>query len=174
VTATDALRGRAIIICPVLPVANPVDALRRRFDPLVEVIPAHITLVFPFESELAPDALRAHIEGAVRGVGPFPIRLRAISGVEGRYVFLHVEQGNAALIELHDRLYTGPLLQYLTTAFTYIPHVTLGRLPTPEALDAALLVAGATPIDIETSATSLVVFNATTDSAHTFETEISL
>lgn len=173
-TAIDALRGRAVIICPLLPESNPIDALRRRFDPLFDIIPAHITLVFPFESDLAPDELRAHIKGAVRGVGPFPIRLAGITGVDGRFLFLNVVRGHAALIELHDRLYTGPLLPHLTLAFTFAPHVTIGRLPTPEAFEAALRAATATPIDVETSATSVIVYNANVGGGGALESEVAL
>ncbi|HLZ29209.1 MAG TPA: 2'-5' RNA ligase family protein [Chloroflexota bacterium] len=174
-TALDSLRGRAVIICPPLPEPNRIGALRRRFDPLAEVIPAHITLVFPFESDLAADDLRAHVEAAVRGVGPFPIRLRGVTPIESRYLFLLVERGDADLIELHDRLYTGPLLPYLSAAFTFVPHVTIGRLPTPDALAEALEVATAgTPIDVETRATSVVVVRATADGGPTIETEIPL
>jgi 2'-5' RNA ligase len=171
----EGLRGRAVIICPRLPERNPIEALRRRFDPLVDVIRAHITLVFPFESDLAPDDLRAHIADAVRGIGPFPIRLAGITGSDGRFLFVNVKRGNDALIELQDRLYTGPLLRYRTLTFTFAPHVTVGRLPTDEAFAAALAAAVAeAPIDIETSATSLVVYAANSHGSGAIETELRL
>jgi 2'-5' RNA ligase len=175
VARVDALRGRAVIICPPLSEPNPIAALRRRFDPLVDLIPAHITLVFPFESELTPFELRTHIEDAVRGgPGPFPIRLGGISGSDGRFLFVNVKRGNDALIELHDRLYSGPLLAHQSLAFTFAPHVTVGRLPTLEAFEAALAAAAAVPISVETSATSVVVYTANLDGTGALESEVPL
>jgi hypothetical protein len=66
------------------------------------VVPAHITLVFPFESPLGTDELRAHIERMVQGIGPFPLCLAGVTGMNAEYLFLNVKRANDALIELHD------------------------------------------------------------------------
>lgn len=42
-------------------------------------------------------------------------------------MFLEVDRGRKQIEELHDRLYTGPLLQFLKEDIPYIPHVTVGR-----------------------------------------------
>ncbi|MDB5084824.1 MAG: 2-5 ligase, partial [Bacilli bacterium] len=34
------------------------------------------------------------------------------------------------LIDIHDRLYTGKLKQHLNREYSYIPHVTVGKLST--------------------------------------------
>ena len=118
--------------------------------------------------------MRAHVEDAVRGIGPFAIRLLGVTGVEGRFVFVNVAQGRETLIELHDRLYTGPLLPHDDFPFTYEPHVTVGRLQTPEAFEDALAVATAAAIDIATSATSVLVFSARPDGTGAIESCVSL
>ena len=81
---------RLIVIVPSLAesAAETIATFRRRFDPLADLVPPHITLVFPFESSLSPDELRAHAQGAVRGVAPFPLRLAGITGSERAYLFL--------------------------------------------------------------------------------------
>lgn len=38
-----------------------------------------------------------------------------------------MEQGKEQIEELHDKLYTGPLLPLLRKDIPYIPHVTVGR-----------------------------------------------
>ncbi|MDM5194062.1 hypothetical protein QUG02_13900 [Bacillus hominis] len=45
----------------------------------------------------------------------------------GDYLFLEIEQGKEQIEELHDKLYTGPLLPFLRKDIPYIPHVTVGR-----------------------------------------------
>jgi 2'-5' RNA ligase len=84
--------------------------------------------VFPFESDLSAEQLRAHVIEAIRGLLPFPLHLQGITGHEGEHLLLNVKRGNDELIELHDRLYTGTLPPYLLTEYTYVPHLTVGRL----------------------------------------------
>jgi 2'-5' RNA ligase len=170
----DVLRGRAIVIFPALPEPDPLVELRARFDPLVDLIPAHITLVFPFESDLSPDELCAHVERSVRGIGAFPIRLSGITGMEDKYLFLNVKRGNDTLIELHDRLYSGPLQSYLSLAFTFIPHVTVGRFTSHEAFVNALASASALAISIDTEVRTICIYNAAVAGAHALESEVPL
>jgi 2'-5' RNA ligase len=129
---------RAIVVFPTFDNGAIIDALRHRYDPLAAVIAPHITLVFPFRSDIAPAALRQHIAEAVAGMRPFPVRLHAITGHAGEYLFLNVKRGNDELIALHDRLYTGMLTPFLAPEFTFAPHLTVGRLADQHAFRSAL------------------------------------
>jgi 2'-5' RNA ligase len=115
-----------------------IEQVRWAYDPLAALVPPHITLVFPFTSELSAAAMETHVAQVVGGCGPFAVRLQGVTGHMGEYLFLNVEHGNDQLIALHDRLYTGPLAAHLAPAFTYIPHLTVGRLASSDALRAAL------------------------------------
>ena len=157
---TSGMRGRAVVIFPLLPEPDPVASLRRRFDPLVDVVAAHLTLVLPFESDLSLADLRDHVAHAVRGSEPFPIRLEGVTGVQDSYLFLNVTLGNARLVELYERLYSGPLQPYRSLEFSFLPHVTVGRLPSAEAMQAALLVAASLHIAIDTRASALSICDA--------------
>jgi MFS superfamily sulfate permease-like transporter len=106
---------RAIVIFPELLEASPIFELRRRFDPLAELVPPHLTLVFPFDSELTTGQMRDHVQGSVTGIAAFPVRLSQVTGSEGEYLFLNIKYGNDGIIALHDRLYTG-LLENLPKA----------------------------------------------------------
>jgi 2'-5' RNA ligase len=164
---------RAVVLFP--PPADLVAVLpvRKRFDPLAEVIPAHITLVFPFEDDLVAEALRTHIDSMVQGIGPVSLRLAGITGFEGEYLYLNVKRGNDALIELHDRLYRGPLLRHLSRTHTYVPHLTVGRLPNRYAFEQAL---GAAPPElcVETICASVSVYRMSGEAPGTVESEIAL
>ena len=103
-----------------------IEQIRRQYDPLAPTVKAHITLVFPFKSNLATEALRTHVRQAVQGINPFPVQLQTITGQDGRYLFLNVKQGKNQLITLHDKLYSGILKPY-RHSFDYLPHVTIGR-----------------------------------------------
>jgi 2'-5' RNA ligase len=112
-------------------------SVRARFDPLAGRIAPHLTLVFPFEDALPDVALERHLRRVAAGVQVFPVVLREITVHEGEYLFLNVKQGNDALIHLHDVLYSGALAAHRLRTHTFVPHVTVGRLP-PKALPAAL------------------------------------
>ena len=162
------LRGRAIVLFLPQPEPQPLIALRRQFDPLSSAIGAHVTLVFPFHSDLSPQAVREHVADSVRGLEPIAVRLagvtgaRDVGGADMYYLFLNVERGNDAIIELHDRLYRGPFEAYVSREFTYVPHVTVGRCSGIDAFHAALEAAGATPIDFEATLDTVTVYDAVT------------
>jgi 2'-5' RNA ligase len=128
-----------------------VLAVRRRYDPLATEMPAHLTLVFPFEDPLPDAALEAHVRSVVAGWRPLTITLAEITGHENPHLFLNVKRGNDELIDLHDRLYTGPLARHQLRWNTYVPHVTVGRLPTDQlsaALDATAGLTAAIPATV--------------------------
>ncbi|CAG0961138.1 Putative phosphoesterase YjcG [Anaerolineae bacterium] len=119
---------RAIVVFPKFENIFHIEQLRKQFDPLAMTIEPHITLVFPFESDLLVESLQAHIRQAIQGLSPFPIRLHGITGSDDEYLFMNIKRGNDQLIELHDRLYSGILAEYLRVEHTYVPHLTVGRL----------------------------------------------
>ncbi|HEX6799173.1 MAG TPA: 2'-5' RNA ligase family protein [Ktedonobacterales bacterium] len=135
-----AVSPRAIVIFPDLPTPtlDAIQAVRRDYDPLAEVIPPHLTLVFPFTSSLPAQLLEPHMTHIARSVGPFKLELAEVTGSENEYLFLNVKRGNDELIALHDRLYTGPLSQHSDPRFTYTPHLTVGRIADRTAFAAAL------------------------------------
>lgn len=49
--------------------------------------------MFPFESALSNDELRAHIARKLQGIHPIEIELIDRISHEGEYLFLHVEKG---------------------------------------------------------------------------------
>lgn len=132
---------RAIVIFPECPELPRIEALRAAYDPLAARIPAHLTLVFPFESAIPTAALEDHLRATIERIAPFSITLCEVTGSEGEYLFLNVKRGNDSLIALHDRLYGGLLAPFRSPAHTYIPHVTIGHVTDPAAFQAALLEA---------------------------------
>lgn len=125
---------RAVVIFPELEDLELIEEIRRKYDPLSQRVLPHITIMFPFVSDLSSEQLRSHIEKTIDGFKPFSVELQGITGYEGEYLFLNVKRGNDRLIELHDRLYSGVLASYLRLEHTYVPHMTVGRLNSPRAV----------------------------------------
>lgn len=105
-----------------------IDNLRSQYDPLAEFIQPHVTLVFPFESDISHSELSDHIVQATDGLPPFTITLSGITGADNEYLFLNVKEGNDSIIQLHDRLYSGILKPYLNRTLMFVPHLTVGRI----------------------------------------------
>lgn len=107
-----------------------IETLRRRHDPQAAIIPAHVTLVFPFETDDLP-TIAQHISHVVASHGPIALRLSAYLAVRAHdntqsHIFLVPDQGRAEIEALHDALYTGPLAGALRHDIPFIPHVTVG------------------------------------------------
>lgn len=130
---------RAIVLFPKFENIDAIQAVRERFDPLASFIAPHITLVFPFESELSTQEIGDHVRRAIEGVKRSSVQLSSVTGdFRDGYLFLNVKRGNDSIIDLHDKLYRGVLEQYLFRKMTYCPHVTVGRLEQPTEFDQAL------------------------------------
>lgn len=114
-------------------------SVRDRLDPLARKIPAHVTLVFPFESAMSNSELEAHLRELVAQSRRFSVVFQGITAYENEYLFLNVRRGNDELIELHDVLYSGALAMHHVRQHTFVPHVTVGRVrpeEVPEAIEA--------------------------------------
>jgi 2'-5' RNA ligase len=117
---------------------NLIQNIRHKYDPLASKIAPHITLVFPFESEIASDALRHHINTSLNGFKSFSLKLRGISHEEGNYLFLNLIKGQEQIIKIHDLLYSGILTRFLSKQHDYKPHITVGRLKNLSATQTAM------------------------------------
>ena len=151
---------RAIVLFPKFDNIDAIQAVRQQFDPLAKFIAPHITIVFPFESELSAKELREHLDCALKGVKKFNVRLNGITGdFRDGYLFLNVKQGNDAIIDLHDRLYRGVLEPFLFRKVTYCPHMTVGRVEEKTEFDQALDTLGCNGERFETTVDTLYVEN---------------
>ncbi len=122
------MQKRCILIFPKFHNIKTIDLIREKYDPLHNHIRPHITLVFPFTSNITTTQLKTHLTESLASFKPFNITLQGITGTKDHYLFLNLTQGKNELIELHDRLYTGILKEFLHKELTYIPHLTVGRI----------------------------------------------
>jgi 2'-5' RNA ligase len=107
-----------------------IEALRQRYDPHSGLIAPHWTLVFPV-ADIAAEPLVAHVAAQVRGIPPIQLTIRCATIVKDvfsplTHLFLVPDEGNGALIRLHDALYSGLLAGALRLDVPFIPHITVG------------------------------------------------
>jgi 2'-5' RNA ligase/GNAT superfamily N-acetyltransferase len=165
---------RVIVFFPSIDDLQPIVPFRQRWDPLANYVAPHLTLVFPFTDPLAPADLRRHVSDAIGGIEPFAIRLSGLSGSEGEYVFVTLKQGNDQIVALHDRLYTGPLRRHLSRAYTYVPHITVGRITDRRQFDTALAEAAVLSVDIETRVRTITIYVVEPDGSRRVEDQVAL
>ena len=166
--------SRAIVIFPEFERIERIIELRRAYDPLAFAVPPHLTLVFPFESDLAMVALATHVAAAVEGIAPFAIELHGVTGDGDEYLFLNVKRGNDSVIALHDRLYTGPLAPFLSSRHTYVPHLTVGRLERPATFAVALAQAARLADTFTTVVREVAVYQIGPGDSRTVELTVPL
>lgn len=134
---------RCIMIFPHFGNMQLIDNIRKKYDPLAEHVRPHITLVFPFESNLNTDKLKEHIENVISGIMPFDIRLSRItpSTSFGNYLFLNIIEGLNQIVELHKRLYNDILEEFYPRWLSvgeFLPHMTVGNINDSEAFNKAV------------------------------------
>lgn len=117
-----------------------INRIRENYDPLASCIAPHITIVFPFDSDLSTDDLKLHFNKVLKGIKKFSVQLKGFTGdFRNGYLFLNVKKGNDNIIELHDKLYSGILENFLYRKLSYCPHLTVGMLQQSIEFDKAVV-----------------------------------
>lgn len=135
---------RCIMIFPELKNMKVIDEIREKYDPLASHVRPHITLVFPFSSNISRDGIKEHIEHVLSEIKPFKLMLKGITPVQsfGNYLFLNIETGKEEIYNIHKKLYTGILEPYLPQWLRnseYYPHMTVGKVDSKEEYELAIL-----------------------------------
>lgn len=130
---------RDVIIFPKFSNEQSLETIRKEYDELYGIVPPHITLAFPFMSDISNDVLRSRLTEIAGDFKPFKIKLKGISfswdnRVSTYYIFLDFIQGEETITDIHRRIYKDVLQE--EPAFDYKPHITLGC--TKEIIDLSL------------------------------------
>lgn len=133
------MRFRTIMIFPEFENIDVINDIRKKYDPLADLVLPHITLVFPFDSELTNEELNLHLKECLSDIQPFKMELEGFSkqiNNYGNYLLLNVVQGIDEIKNIHDRLYKGRLKQF-DAGYDYVPHMTVGKESSEELLNKA-------------------------------------
>jgi len=103
-----------------------INEFRHKYDPYVNLVDSHITLVFPVPSEIGLGELINHVSRQLTGWQPFEAEIKGLEKSWDHWLFLTLEGGNKKVIELHDKLYEGILSPYLRSDIEFVPHIAIG------------------------------------------------
>jgi 2'-5' RNA ligase len=115
-----------------------IEAFRARHDPMAPMIPAHVSLVFPFSTALTQLQVATHVQRVVSRWPPVPTTFRRPRLEANEFVFLMAARGATSIKGLHDRLYTRSFAPHLKREMPYEPHITIARQAEYPRLEAAL------------------------------------
>ena len=127
---------RTIMIFPHFSNIEIINEIRDRYDPLSKFVSPHITIVFPFESEMTNDELEEKLTGSLKDVEPFELVLHGFSKTSDNFLFLDIEKGQDVIKTVHDELYLQYFQEY-DLGLPYIPHMTVGKFNNNQELDRA-------------------------------------
>ena len=114
-----------------------IEAFRRRHDPAFPLIPAQLSLVFPFPTALTRLQVETHVHRVVSRWPPIPVTFRRVRMQANEFVFLMAARGAASITALHDKLYTRSFQPHLRRDLPYEPHITIAREADFAKLEAA-------------------------------------
>ena len=129
------MKERTIMIFPKFSNTRIIDDIRTKYDPLADKVLPHITLIFPFKSDLSTKEIERWLDTALQNIKPFEIELQGISKQEdkfGNYLSLNINKGTDKIKQIHELLLASTKLDY-----PYTPHMTVGKLQTKYELDIA-------------------------------------
>ncbi|MEJ2245338.1 MAG: 2'-5' RNA ligase family protein [Acidobacteriota bacterium] len=130
---TDSLKRKIAIVS--YPRLNEIDrawfeTIRLRHDPQAELIPAHLTLLFPVIANI--ELLLSHAGHCAAVHHIFDIRMTRAQPYRDHMnsrscVFILPTTGSENITSLHDCLYSGEFRGDLRKDLPYQPHVTVAR-----------------------------------------------
>jgi len=135
VVSRPPLPRRTLVWFPPQEAVADYECFRAAHDPLAHVLPAHLTLVFPFASSLGDVQIAAHVRRTVARWPALPVRFEGLGHFHADWIHVAVTRGHAAVTALHDRLYRGALAPFLRRELTYEPHITIARAIDAPACD---------------------------------------
>jgi 2'-5' RNA ligase len=104
-----------------------IDEFRQKYDPHVDLIQPHITLVFPInDKNIDKTVLKNHTKDVLKGEKAFKLHLQGLDKSWDHWLNLILKEGNDEVIALHDKLYTGILAPFFRKDLGYIPHIGIG------------------------------------------------
>ena len=122
---------RDVLIFPELDDVSLIQDIREKYDELADIVPPHITLAFPFDSDITNEELDRKLKSILSEYKEFSITLSGVSyhydeRVDVYYIYLDVTQGYDTIYEISKKIYSEVL--NMEVPEKYIPHITSGSV----------------------------------------------
>lgn len=110
---------------------NWIQSFREKNDRHYPLFMPHFTLIFPVY-DINENDFKEHVKQRAAGFSKIKFTLKSAITVKDSFsdfwdIFLVPDEGNGAIIKLHDELYKGVLITYLRIDLPYIPHMNIGN-----------------------------------------------
>lgn len=127
---------RDILIIPKFNNINKIQKIREKYDELYDIINPHITLAFPFKSNISNEELRQQLLNITMNIKPFKIKckgltLRKDNRINTYYIFLNIVEGKEIINKINHKIYENILNDIDIKKYNYEPHITLGNTNNP-------------------------------------------
>lgn len=122
---------RDILIIPKFNNIYKIQMIREKYDELFDIIEPHITLAFPFRSNVSNEKLRQQLTDIIRDINPFRIKCKGLKlkkdkKINTYYIFLNIVEGKEIINEINHKIYENILRDVDIKKYNYEPHITLG------------------------------------------------
>lgn len=127
---------RDILIIPKFSNIHKIQMIREKYDELFDIIEPHITLAFPFKSNISNEKLKQQLTNIIKNINPFRIKCKGITlrkdkRINTYYIFLNIVEGKEIIKEINHRIYENILNNIDVKKYNYEPHITLGTTNNP-------------------------------------------
>lgn len=129
-----------------------IERVRAAHDPQHGMVGAHFTLLFG--SAVLDEAVYTdHVRDVARQASPIRfVCRRAVAGADRvaptTHVHLVPDEGFDAILRLHDRLCSGPMVAQRRTEMAYLPHITVATKADLRSAQALCDELGAAGVDV--------------------------
>ena len=103
-----------------------IDRIRRKYDPTVDLIEPHLTVVFPLPESLGKRELVRHFAGVLQEWRAFTVATGPLVKSPDHWLFLTLRQGASDVTKLYRDLYSGFLGDFARPEI-FQPHIGLGH-----------------------------------------------
>ena len=127
---------RDILIIPKFNNIHKMQKIGEKYDELFDIIEPHITLAFPFKSDISNEKLKQQLTDIIKNINPFRIKCKGIilrkdKIINTYYIFLNIVEGKEIIKEINHRIYENILNNIDVKKYNYEPHITLGTTNNP-------------------------------------------
>lgn len=122
---------RDVLIFPKFNNIDKIQNIRRQYDELSDIIPPHITLVFPFERDFSDEFLQEQLTTICKKYRKFKIKCHGITlekdeRINKYFIFLNIIEGESIIRDISGEIYNKIFNKNIPN--DYIPHITLGTV----------------------------------------------
>ena len=132
---------RDILIMLNCPNVDKIKEIQRKYYDIADTIEPHITVAFPFDSEISDEELYDKLCEVLAKYKPFKIVCHGVSTPvgESNYRFLNIIENKDIIKKMSDDIYKNIIPEHLEyrNKYNYDPHISLANKPLDKEIELA-------------------------------------